>query len=116
MPRKKRSTRRRPEPLTGFIEITSVSAGVSVGVVQEGRGKPYASTHGQLELTGKLDEPVRDARDVEIVLYSADENKLGTNPTPSIGLITDSVLSCGLPSSLPTGISTGYGRWRSQAC
>ena len=85
--RRKRSARRTPEPLVRFIAITSVRAGVSVGVVQEGRGAPYASTHGRLELTGTLDEPVRDTRDVEIALYSADENKLGTDPTPWIGLV-----------------------------
>jgi len=99
-----------------FIEITSVRAGVSVGVVQEGRGEPYASTHGQLELTGKLDEPVRDTRDVEIVLYSADENRLGTQPTPSIGLIHGLRPVLRPAIFIATGISTAYGRWRCQAC
>jgi hypothetical protein len=60
MPRKKRSTRRIPEPLTRFTDISAVRAGVSVGVVQEGRGEPFASTHGSLsgfdsapQLTGR---------------------------------------------------------------
>jgi hypothetical protein len=87
MPRKTRSTRRTPELLTRFIDITSVSAAVSVGVVQEGRGEPSASTHGQLELTGKLDEPIRDTRDVEIVLYASDDPTPGSSPTPWIGLV-----------------------------
>ena len=34
-----------------------------------------------------MNEPVRDTCHVQITLYSADETKLGTNPTPWIGLI-----------------------------
>ena len=41
---------------------------------------------------------------MEIVLYSADENKLGADPTPWIGLFTVCDPSCDRPSSLPTGV------------
>ena len=46
MPRKKRSTRRTPEPLTRFIDITSVRAAVSVGVVQDLAARSWI--HGAL--------------------------------------------------------------------
>ena len=34
-----------------------------------------------------MDEPIRDTRDVEIVLYAADDPKPGRDPTPWIGLV-----------------------------
>ena len=87
MPRKKRLARRRPEMLVRLIDITAVVAAVSVGVVQQGRDEPYASTHGRLELTGTMNEPVRDTRNVEMCSIRLGETTLGTDPTPWIGLI-----------------------------
>jgi hypothetical protein len=34
-----------------------------------------------------MDEPIRDTRDVEIVLYATDDPRPGRDPTPWIGLV-----------------------------
>lgn len=87
MPRKKRRARRRPETLRRFIDISGVSAGVSFGAAQERGEDPRLDSYARIELTGTLDEPVRDTRDVEIVLYPKDDPKPGAGPPPWIGLI-----------------------------
>ena len=43
--------------------------------------------HSANRMTGTMDEPIRDTRDVEIVLYAADDPKPGRDPTPWIGLV-----------------------------
>ena len=87
MPRKKRPKRRRPETLMRFIDITSVSARVSVSAGQERGGEPEIHSTGSIELTGTMDEPMRDTRDVEISLYSADNPKPGAGPPPWLGYV-----------------------------
>jgi len=49
--------------------------------------EPRVNSTGRIELTGTMDEPIRDTRDVEIVLYAADDPKPGSNPMPWIGLV-----------------------------
>ena len=51
------------------------------------RAEPHLSSTARIELTGTMDEPVRDTREVEIVLYAADDPKPGRDPTPRIGLV-----------------------------
>lgn len=87
MPRKQRSPGRRPELIVRFVEISSVSARVSIGVVREGKRSPELSSTGHLELTGTMDEVVRNTREVQIVLYSSDDAKLGMEPVPWIGYV-----------------------------
>lgn len=70
-----------------FVTITAVSAGTSLSAGQERGAEPQLSSTARLELTGTMDEPIRDTREVEIVLYAADDPKPGSNPTPWIGLI-----------------------------
>ena len=87
MPRRKRRTRRRNETLVRFVAINTVSAGTSIGAAQERGAEPRLSSTARIELTGTMDEPIRDTRDIEIVLYAADDPKPGRDPTPWIGLV-----------------------------
>jgi hypothetical protein len=52
---------------------------------------PWAEPHihgsATIELTGTINEPVRETRDVEIVLYADDDPTLGTGPPAWIGLV-----------------------------
>lgn len=75
MPRKKRRARRGPETLVRLVSITSVSVGVSLSAGQERGEEPHITSVGRVELTGTMDEPVRDTRDVEITVYAADDPK-----------------------------------------
>jgi hypothetical protein len=51
--------------------------------------QPEFESYGSIELTGTMDEPIRDVRDVEITLYSATAEpvRVGKEPVPWIGLI-----------------------------
>jgi hypothetical protein len=64
-----------------------VSLGVSLNAGQERGEEPHVTTTGRVELTGTMDEPVRDTRDVEITVYVADDPKPGSSPVPWIGLV-----------------------------
>jgi hypothetical protein len=116
MPRKKSSKRRRPELLVRFIDITVVSAGISLSAGQEKGKEPHLHSTDRIELTGTMDEPIRDTLSVEIVLYAADA------PKPAAGHLRGQgwFMACGpqatLRSSLPIASSTGCGPWRSQDC
>jgi hypothetical protein len=87
MPRRKRRTRRRIETLVRFVDINAVSAGTSISIEQERGAEPQLSSTARIELTGTMDEPIRDTREVEIVLYAADDPKPGRDPMPWIGLV-----------------------------
>jgi hypothetical protein len=87
MPRSQRRTRRRNETLVRFVTINAVSAGTSISAAQEKGAEPHISSTARIELTGTMDQPIRDTRDVEIVLYAADDPKPGSGPTPWIGLV-----------------------------
>jgi len=87
MPHKKRRARRSTEFLVRFVNITGVSVGVSISAAQERGEEPHITSLGQIELTGTMDEPVRDTRDVEIAVYAADDPKPGSSPVPWIRLV-----------------------------
>ena len=87
MPRRKRRTRRRNETLVRFVAIDAVNGGTSISTAQERGAEPQLSSTSRIELTGTMDEPIRDTRDIEIVLYAADDPKPGRDPTPWIGLV-----------------------------
>ena len=85
--KKSSSRKRKPETLMRFVNITGVSAGTSISAAQERGNEPQLSSTSRIELTGTMDEPIRDTRDIEIVLYAADDPKPGRDPTPWIGLV-----------------------------
>jgi hypothetical protein len=87
MPPRKRHTRRRIETLVRFVAINAVSAGTSISAAQERGAEPHLSSTARIELTDTMDEPIRETRDVEIVLYASDDPKPGRDPTPWIGLV-----------------------------
>ena len=87
MARTKRPKRRRPETLIGFVSVTEVKAGLSVHAAQERGEQAHIASTAHVELTGTMDEPVRNTRDVEIVLYPAEVPTPGTEPVPWIGLV-----------------------------
>jgi hypothetical protein len=60
---------------------------MSLSASQQRGEEPQINSYARIEPTGTLDEPVRDTRDVEIVLSPADEPKPGSEPMPWIGLI-----------------------------
>jgi hypothetical protein len=76
MPCKKSSKRRRPDFLVRFIDITTASAGISLSAGHEKGKEPHIHSSDRIELTGTMDEPVRDTPSVEIVLYSAEAPKM----------------------------------------
>lgn len=87
MKRKSRSRKRKPETLMRFVNITGVSAGTSISAAQERGAEPHLSSTARIELTGTMDEHIRETRDIEIVLYAADDPKPGSDPMPWIGLV-----------------------------
>jgi hypothetical protein len=84
---KNTSLKAKPESLIRSIEINAVDAGVFFSAAQEKGNEPRRSSTARIERTGTMDEPIRDTRDVEIVLYAADDPKPGSDPTPWIGLV-----------------------------
>lgn len=70
-----------------LIQITGVSAGVSFSARGERDAEPEFSSNARVELTGTMDEPIRDTREVEIVVYPKDDPRPGKDPVPWIGLI-----------------------------
>ena len=87
MPRRKRRTRRRNETLVRFVAVGAVSAGTFLSAAQGRGAEPHLSSTARIELTGTMDEPIRDTWDIEIVLYAADDPRPGRDPTPWIGLV-----------------------------
>jgi hypothetical protein len=87
MPRKKRPSRRAPETLARVINISAVSARASVRAAQERGTDPHIHSSASLELTGTMDEPVRETLEIQIVLYAEDNPTLGAGPPPWIGLV-----------------------------
>ena len=85
--KKRTSRKQKPETLMRFIDITSISAGTSFSAGQERGDAPHISTTARVEMTGTMNEPVRQTRDVEIVVYAADDPKSGAGPPPWIGLV-----------------------------
>ena len=66
MPRRKRRTRRRNETLVRFVAINAVSAGTSISTEQERGAEPQLSSTSRIELTGTMDEPIRDTRELRL--------------------------------------------------
>ena len=60
---------------------------MSLGAQGEGRADPELHVYDRLELTGTMNEPVRETRDVEIFVYSTDEPSAGKDPIPWVGLV-----------------------------
>jgi hypothetical protein len=87
MPRNKRPARRRPETVVRFIIVTGVNVGIGISTAQEGGAEPALHSTGRIQVTGTMDEPVRDNRDVKITVYSADNPKPGSDPLPWVGLV-----------------------------
>jgi hypothetical protein len=48
-----------------LVNVTGVSVGVSITAGQERGEEPHITSLGRIELTGTMDEPVRDTRDVD---------------------------------------------------
>jgi len=69
------------------IDISAVSARISVHPSGEKGEEPQLESTASLELTGTIDEPIREVRDVLITLYSTERATVGTDPLPWIGLI-----------------------------
>ena len=60
MPRKKRPARRRPETLVRFITVTRVNVGIGISTAQERGAEPALHSTGRIQVTGTMDEPVRE--------------------------------------------------------
>jgi hypothetical protein len=84
---RKRSRRARPETLVRWIELSSVSARVSEHPSGIKGAEPQVESAASLEFSGTLNEPIRDTRDVEIVLYATDQTRAGGGPPPWIGSV-----------------------------
>lgn len=86
---KKKPSKSRPEILNRSVAITTIHLGVSLRPSSDRDREPDFEDHARIELSGKMDDPIREVRDVEITLYSttADRAKVGTNPMPWIGLV-----------------------------
>jgi len=86
---KKKRRSHRPETLIRTVAITAVNARVSLSPSSDRDPEPEFENWASIELTGTMDEPVRDIRDVEITVYAARDEpvRVGTDPTPWIGLI-----------------------------
>jgi hypothetical protein len=99
-----------------FINVTAVSAWMSVHAGQERAQEPRIESSARIELTGTMDEPVRDTRDVEIVLYPRTNQHRVLDRRPGLGWSMESARSCGLRFSFRIAVSTACGHWLSQAC
>jgi hypothetical protein len=97
-----------------FLEITAVKAGVHISVCEERGQEPHVSGLASLELTGTMDEFVRDTRDARIVLYAADNPKPRTRPPLGGRWSSAFAHSCAHRRSPLTGSSTGFGHSRCQ--
>jgi hypothetical protein len=61
MAKKRRGRKsRRPETLTRTIAITAVNTRVSLSPSSEREPEPEFESHAMIELTGTMDEPIRD--------------------------------------------------------
>jgi hypothetical protein len=87
MTRKKQRKRQAPETLYREVSISDAKAWVSMGAGQQKGEEPQFGSYIAVELKGVLDEPIRDTRDIEIVLYPKDDARPGTKPMPWIGVI-----------------------------
>ena len=99
-----------------FIDITSISAGTSFSAGQERGDAPHISTTARVEMTGTMNEPVRQTRDVEIVVYAADDPKSGAGPPPWIGLVHGIATCDARGLFFPIAFSTACGRWLYPVC
>ena len=87
MARKKRRKRQAPETFYRDVSISDAKAWVSMGAGQKKGEEPQFGSYVAVELKGVLDEPIRDTRDIEIVLYPKDDARPGKGPPPWIGAI-----------------------------
>lgn len=87
MAKRKRTPKDAFVQLKRRIDVDSVSARVSAYPEKEKGREPKYHGSAALELKGRLDEPIRDLVDVEVVVYDSDIATLGTEPLPWIGTV-----------------------------
>jgi hypothetical protein len=85
MPRK--TKRRSSELWTRTAAISSIRTSVGSYAAHQRGADPYIESRATLELSGQLEEVVRDVFDVEFHLYPQDEVTVGTARPAAVGAI-----------------------------
>ena len=85
MPR--RNMRGRKEMLSRTLEVVSFRTSVHLGAVAPRGEEPYIECQTWLELSGTMNEPVRDVLDVVINMYPKDKVEPGSVRPAAVGAV-----------------------------
>ncbi len=79
----------RPEIWTRTITISSFRESIGVHGAHHRGSDPEIESRISLELTGLVDEPVRDTREIEVLVFPEDELRVGTARPVAVGAIIE---------------------------